>query len=57
MSQTDKESADNQITENVSTDTKNSIQTTDQTANSNHSNDLEQNNHTNDAVVNKAKIS
>ncbi|WP_374955507.1 hyperosmolarity resistance protein Ebh [Staphylococcus sp. UMB0328] len=55
MSQTDKESADNQITENVSTDTKNSIQTTDQTANSNHSNDLEQNNHTNDAVVNKAK--
>lgn len=44
VSQTHKDPTDTQTIDNVSTDNENSIQTTDQTANSNHSNDLEQNN-------------
>ena len=55
MSQTHTEHTETQSTENVSTDNENSIQTTDQTANSNHSNDLEQNNQSHSAEVNNVE--
>ncbi|WP_438827666.1 hyperosmolarity resistance protein Ebh [Staphylococcus warneri] len=55
VSQTHKDPTDTQTIDNVSTDNENSIQTTDQTANSNHSNDLEQNNQSHSAEVNNVE--
>ena len=55
MSQADTEHTETQSTENVSIDNDKSIQTTDQTANSNHSNDLDQINQTHSAEVNNTE--
>ena len=55
MSQADTEHTETQSTENVSIDNDKSIQTTDQTANSNHSNDLDQINQSHSAEVNNTE--